>query len=129
VPSVVAERASNLLERAREGGVADRDAAPHRAEDLALRDDALALVDQEREQPERRRIEAKGRPVATKLEERLVDLELAEREDRGAGRHRDPILPPGALVDGRFTPRSRDEVVTQAGFEPATPSFGGRVRF
>lgn len=80
--AVVAEGAANLLERAREGAVAHRHAVPDGAQDLPLRHDALTLADQEGEQPEGRRLEAQGLPVATKLEARLVHLELTERENR-----------------------------------------------
>ncbi len=82
--AVIAERLPRRFHAARHGRVRDDAAVPDLLDDLVLRDHALAVLDQEREQREDLGLEVTALPSDAQLDGGEIQLELTEPVDHAA---------------------------------------------
>jgi len=93
--AIVAERLAGGLDAAGDGGVGYDAAVPHSFQQFVARHEAVAILDQVRQQREDLGFHAAGLAACAQFRPRQIELELAEPVDHGpehrsrAGRARD----------------------------------------
>ena len=98
VLGVVRERAAQVAERARQGGLAHRDPGPERREELLLRHDPVAADDQESEQRQGLRLDRQEHTGPAQGAESQVELELSEPVSRRHDSHASPAETPAGIL-------------------------------
>ena len=83
--AVVAERLPRRLDAARDGGVRDDAPVPDLLDDLVAGHEALAVLDQQRDQREDLWLDAARLAVGTQFEACQVQLEWTEPVEHGSG--------------------------------------------